>query len=130
VNSHRNLERVLGATAVTGTLFFLVHLYAMSTRDIGALAFTLFLTITALSPIAVWWWLLHLCKSTAVRLLLTLTGAAAFAFGFFVYYDGGFVHLDALYGVVFVFLPLLQILAIGLIYTLGVTYERKKSKAA
>ena len=93
-------KRIVGSLAVIGTLFFVVHLYMMSSRRLEAVPYTLLLATSALAPVALWWWLLSRPKSTGGRSALTYVGAAMFAVGFAIYYRGGFVHFDALYAAV------------------------------
>jgi len=117
--------RIVGAAAVAGTLFFVVHLFMMSSRRLEAVPYTLLLTATALAPVALWGWLLSRLKSSIGRSVLTYVGAAVFAVGFALYYRGGFIHFDALYAAAFIFFPVVQIFALGATYLFARTYERK-----
>ena len=122
----RVIQSILSATAAASVLFFLGYeFFESSTRDIGAAVFMMFLAGAALSPILLWWILSFFIKSLLGRYVLSIFATAASAFGAFVYYDGLFVHVDALNALLFLFFPMYQDGALVLLFGVIYFFERR-----
>jgi hypothetical protein len=125
----RYIQWVLCAAGAASILFFVGYVWTTSTRDSGATIFLLFLGLTALSPVAVWWWLSGRLQTLSARYVLLMAAAVIFGVGAFIYYDGLFVHLDPLNALGFLFFPPWQIGGLLLMFGVLRLSERRKKKA-
>jgi hypothetical protein len=122
----RAIQRIVGMAAVASIVFFVGYAYTTSTHGVLAAAFLLFLGAVALSPVALWWWLSRRLMTSGGRYALLAAALLIFTAGAFIYYDGLFVHLDALNVLGFLFLPPWQLGALGIVFGVSHLVERRR----
>lgn len=123
MNTLRVIQWIVGVAAITSILFFV---YSNHSPSASINTFLLFLAVAALSPVAVWWWLVSLARTLAARYALITAGVVVFTAGGLIYYDAFFVHIDALSALALVFIPPWQIGAIGLVFAVSYFVQNRR----